>query len=134
MVMAVFILEINNLVKAPFKYEALFKQLGRKTLILLKIKKPLAVSLAFVGPAEMKMVNRRYRGKNKTTDVLSFEGINEIIIDWQQANKQAKQHRHPVRQELSILFVHGLLHVLGYEDETDRGAKEMARLVDKVLA
>lgn len=126
-------MEINNLVKAPFKYEALFKQLGNATLTMLKIRRPMTVSLAVVAPAAIRQVNRRYRNKNKATDVLSFEGLNELMICYSKANSQAKEHQHSVKRELSILFVHGLLHLLGFEDETDRGAAEMARLVDKVL-
>lgn len=128
-----FNLEINNSVKAPFKHQALFKQLGEQTLALLKIRRILAVSLAFVSPAAIRQVNRRYRNKDKVTDVLSFEDLNELMICYAKAKSQALEHHHSVKRELSVLFVHGLLHLLGYEDETDRGAVKMEKLVDLIL-
>ena len=129
-----FSLEINYQTKVPHNFEALFKQLGRQTLTLLKIRRSMAVSLVFISPAVMQKVNHLYRHKNKVTDVLSFEGLNELLICHSRAVTQAKERGHLVKKELSILFVHGLLHLLGYEDETDRGAKKMAILVEKVLS
>lgn len=131
--MAGFNLEINNSVKAPFKSEALFKQLGKTTLAMFKIRRSMTVSLAFVSPVTIRQVNRRYRQQDKVTDVLSFEGLNELMICYAKARSQAKEHHHSVKRELSILFVHGLLHLLGYEDETDQGVAKMERLVDLVL-
>ena len=129
-----FSLEVNYQTKVPHKFEALFSQLGRQTLSLLKIPKTMRVSLAFVLPAVIKKINYRYRRKNKVTDVLSFEGLNELLICYTRAVKQAKDHGHSIKRELSILFVHGLLHLLGYQDETDPGALAMERLVEKILS
>ncbi len=128
-----FSLEINYQTKVPHQFEALFKQLGRQTLSLLKIRMSLSVSLAFVSPGVIKKINNRYRHKNKVTDVLSFAGLNELLICYSRSVKQAGQRGHSIKHELSILFVHGLLHLLGYEDETDQGVKKMASLVAKVL-
>lgn len=77
------------------------------------------LSIALIDDKEMKSLNNKFRGKNKTTDVLSFE-INEggilgdIYISLPQAKRQAKAYNVPLRDELVRLAVHGTLHVLGY--------------------
>ena len=70
--------------------------------------------------------NLRFRGKNQVTDVLSFpdgEGLHlgDILISAPQARRQAKRLGHSVNQELRILLLHGLLHLLGYDHERDHG-------------
>ncbi|MCY4584847.1 MAG: rRNA maturation RNase YbeY [Bryobacterales bacterium] len=70
--------------------------------------------------------NRRFRGKRGVTDVLSFpDGENgrlgDILISAAQADRQAVRFGHNVEDELKILALHGLLHLLGYDHETDDG-------------
>ena len=70
--------------------------------------------------------NRRFRGKRGVTDVLSFpDGENgrlgDILISAAQADRQAARFGHNVEDELKILTLHGLLHLLGYDHETDDG-------------
>ena len=70
--------------------------------------------------------NRRFRGKRAVTDVLSFpDGENgrlgDILISAAQAARQAARFGHNVEDELKILALHGLLHLLGYDHETDDG-------------
>jgi probable rRNA maturation factor len=90
-----------------------------------------ALSIAFISTRTMKTLNARYRNKNCATDVLSFsydeetvEGapfLGEIIIAAEVAADQAK--RYGVRPELEFrkLLVHGILHLMGYDHETDAG-------------
>jgi len=75
--------------------------------------------------AELKRLNRHFRGKPHATDVLSFPGSSELAISYQRARAQAAQFGHTVEDEVRILMLHGVLHLLGMDHETDRGA--MAR-------
>lgn len=90
------------------------------------------ISLAFVGDGKMKELNNQYRQKNKTTDVLAFpEGkkeevfLGEIIINYSQIRRQAKKFSETAEEELIFILMHGLLHLIGYEDSTEKGAQEM---------
>ena len=80
------------------------------------------VSIAFVSDAAMRRLNRRYRGKNKTTDVLTFPGESpDIVISLDQARRQALAEKHSLATEVRYLILHGTLHALGYDHETDDG-------------
>ena len=81
------------------------------------------VSIAFVNDAAMRNVNRKFRHKNKTTDVLTFPGEDscEIVISVDHARRQARNEKHSLAIELRYLILHGLLHGLGYDHETDSG-------------
>lgn len=91
------------------------------------------VSIVFVGDDEMKSLNRKYRGKNKTTDVLTFPAedddspggsrqLGDIVISIDQAKRQAADEGHSLAAEVRYLIVHGLLHAYGHDHETDDGA------------
>ena len=81
------------------------------------------VSIAFVNDATMRGLNRKFRNKNKTTDVLTFPGENscEIVISVDQAKRQARNEKHSLATELRYLLLHGILHGLGHDHETDHG-------------
>lgn len=80
------------------------------------------VSIAFVSDATMRRLNKQYRGKNKTTDVLTFPGDRpDIVISLDQARRQALDEKHSLATEVRYLILHGLLHALGYDHETDDG-------------
>ena len=72
---------------------------------------------------ELRALNRRFRGEDRATDVLSF--TNEIAISLDRASAQAAAYGHSVEQELRVLMLHGALHLAGMDHETDSG--EMAR-------
>ena len=97
------------------------------------------VSIAFVDDETMKGLNRKFRRKNKTTDVLTFRAddsygdpaksgrpLGDIVISLDQARRQASDEKHSLATEVRYLILHGLLHALGYDHETDRG--EMSSL------
>jgi probable rRNA maturation factor len=102
------------------------------------------LTIAIVSDATMRRLNRQFRGKDKVTDVLSFlpeagtravpglkgRFLGDLAIARGVAARQARQLGHPVPTELRILALHGLLHLLGYDHETDRG--EMGRLEDQL--
>jgi probable rRNA maturation factor len=109
------------------------------------------ITVAFVSDPDMRELNRRYRRKDRTTDVLSFgqtvgrakgeravrklardaDGeldLGDIVISAAQAARQAKRRKHPLVHEIAFLAAHGALHLLGFEDETPAGYREMVRL------
>ena len=81
------------------------------------------VSIAFVNDRTMRGLNRKFRGKNKTTDVLTFPGEDacEIVISVDRAKRQAAAEKHSLPTEVRYLLLHGILHGLGYDHETDNG-------------
>lgn len=113
----------------------------------LKLKKDLEISLGVVGNAAMKNLNKAYRKKDKVTNVLSFrEGdsktdlpdtsgkyLGEIIICYPQAVKEARQAQQSINQYLELLFLHGFLHLLGYDHKTSTQEKKMESLEKKIL-
>ncbi|HVW79183.1 MAG TPA: rRNA maturation RNase YbeY [Alloacidobacterium sp.] len=93
------------------------------------------VSVLLATDATVRALNRDYRGKNKATDVLSFpvdaehpsaakKQAGDLAISLDTAHKQAAQHGHDLQTEVKILMLHGVLHLAGYDHETDNG--EMA--------
>jgi len=85
------------------------------------------VSIAFVDDVEMTRLNRRFRHKQRTTDVLTFPGdheegsLGDIVISIDQAGRQAREERHSLSTEVRYLILHGLIHAHGYDHETDCG-------------
>ena len=102
------------------------------------------VAVALVSDAKMRALNRRFRGRNHTTDVLSFPAagdvvrpvfrprlLGDVVIAKGRAARQAREAGHGFRTELRRLALHGLLHLLGYDHERDNG--KMARLERRLL-
>ncbi|MFA4843405.1 MAG: rRNA maturation RNase YbeY [Candidatus Margulisiibacteriota bacterium] len=78
------------------------------------------IEVALVDDQTIRQLNKRYRKKDKPTDVLSFgygaEGLlGEVIISEETARRQARAYGAPYRAELRRLVVHGVLHILGYD-------------------
>ena len=100
------------------------------------------VTIALVSDAAMRRLNRTYRGVDQATDVLSFPAaaapgtpqaehlLGDLAIARGVAARQARALGHPVRVEIRVLALHGLLHLLGYDHEVDAG--EMARLEERL--
>jgi probable rRNA maturation factor len=86
------------------------------------------------GDAELRRLNRDFRGKDYATDVLSFPAaaenaavpfLGDIAISLGRARAQAREFGHTIEREVQILMLHGVLHLMGHDHETDAGA--MAR-------
>lgn len=103
-----------------------------------------ALHLCLVSQAEMKKLNREWRGKNKVTDVLSFsrlEGVDtphpeigDVILCSARAREQAADWGNTLPDELARLTVHGVLHLFGYDHERSARAEHiMFRLQDHIL-
>lgn len=114
----------------------------------LKIKdKKVEISLNLVGEAKIKGLNKKYRGKNQITDVLSFPldeaglqkygilPLGDIFICLSFAVKEAERRGISLKQELAWLTTHGFLHLLGYDHErSKREVDKMFRLENKILS
>lgn len=114
---------------------------------VLKKKKTLRVSVALVGKAKIRSLNKTYRRKNKPTDVLSFAAaeekfitpetkdyyLGEIVICADVACLQARLDGISAAQEMRALFIHGLLHLLGHKHKSAKEKKKMFFLQDKIL-
>jgi len=99
------------------------------------------VTVVLAGDATLRRLNRTFRKKDKTTDVLSFPSgrerepdgsrpLGEIVISVAQAGRQSKAAGHSLAAELRVLVIHGYLHLLGYDHEVDDGTmmRKQARL------
>jgi probable rRNA maturation factor len=86
--------------------------------------------------AELRRLNRIYRRKDQPTDVLSFPAspapgsgnryLGDVAISWQRARKQARSFGHSTEVEIQVLMLHGVLHLMGLDHETDRGRMSRA--------
>jgi probable rRNA maturation factor len=126
-------LEINNLTKIPIK-KAFFKNVAKKTLEnsgydFLK-NKNISISLAIVEKTEIKRLNKSYRKKNETTDVLSFAEyrnigeirrtkdkeifLGELILCYDDIKEYARKYGLNLKKETGKVISHGILHLLGF--------------------
>jgi len=131
-------LEINNLTKTRIDKKS-FSQVAK---IVLKgeNKETELLSLAFVLPDEIKKLNKNFRKKNKPTDVLSFafedKGyLGEIIICPQVVKENAIKYRTTIKEEMVKVFIHGILHLLGYDHEkSEKASLLMEQKQEKYLS
>ncbi len=127
--------------------------IGKKVLQSAGIDIPAEVGLVITGDRTIRRLNRQYRGKDESTDVLSFpmsgvedsEGVHfvsppdgvchlgEVIICYPQVVRQCEIHGHSITDELEVLIVHGILHLLGYDHETPRERARMRRKEKEIL-
>jgi probable rRNA maturation factor len=86
------------------------------------------VALVLAGDRTLHRLNRDYRGKDEPTDVLSFPGaeagLGDIVISVPTAERNARRLGRTLPQEIDVLALHGFLHVLGYDHETDDGTMD----------
>ncbi len=122
-------IEINNLTAAIVNKEFLKKV--AKIVLKGENKREVGLSIALVGPTRIKELNKKYRGKDKTTDILSFSSnfqleLGEIVICLSEVKKNAKEFDSIFKRELSRVLIHGILHLLGYDHEkSKKEAEEM---------
>ena len=141
-------LEINNLTTTKID-ENFLKEIAK--IVLKGEKKEGNISLAFIGPNRMRKLNKKYRNKNRVTDVLAFEekglvpqswsqelqkvqGLGEIVICLREVKKNSKRLNEPFEKELARVFLHGILHLLGYDHEkSEEESKKMKEKEEKYL-
>lgn len=114
-------------------------------LAIKKLKIDGAFSITFIDDEKMHEMNLKYRGIDRTTDVLSFalndgetilEEVNllgDIFISIPKMKRQAAEYNHSEKRELSFLVIHGLLHLLGYDHQDKKSEEEMFGLQKEVL-
>lgn len=133
------IVEIRKAVKNSISSKSI-KDMVVIVLHFLKVRNS-EMSVAIIGDGEMRKINKVYRGKDKTTDVLSFNLSNsksllegEILISWPQLKRQAHEYRTTLKQELARLLVHGITHLVGYDHELgERDRRKQERVEKKIL-
>ncbi len=127
------------------KYELV--EIIKKLLRQLKCGKNVELSLLFVDNIAIRKLNKKYRKKDKATDVLSFapceakdfilpyEMLGEIIISVEMAKQQARELNTVLREEILRLLIHGILHLCGYEHEnvSKQEGSKMQRMEDKLF-
>jgi len=106
--------------------------------LLAEVGKPDAeVSVLLTDDSGIHTLNRQWRNIDKPTDVLSWPMEEEVLlgdvaISVDTAARQANAREWPIEEEIALLLVHGILHLLGYEDDTEEGAEAM-RVVERRL-
>ena len=129
-----------------YHLETLYLALLKKTLIVTNLSLNALVDVTITTNQTIRKYNMLYRKVNMATDVLSFSfletqtkikgqpiHLGQLIISYQKAFTQARAYGHSREREFSFLFVHGLLHLLGYNHETASEEKKMLALQDKIL-
>lgn len=141
----------NRLDEAYDALETVYEELMSLTFSLLGVKKNYEVDVSLVDEEEIHRINREYRKVDRVTDVISFafedddsalgmingddvpRMLGEIFICVPRALEQAKEIGNTPERELSFLFVHGLLHLLGYDHMKKEDEDVMFPLQDKIL-
>ena len=146
-------LEISNSTKSKIGASGInnvvlkFEKVMKKRITEYLGKRDGEIDLVLVGDCKIKSLNREYRNKDKVTDVISFaylevtdyentEGpiiVGDIFISIPTAKKQAKKNKHSLKKELEVLFVHGMLHLFGFDHNNDEEEKEMERWAKKII-
>lgn len=128
-------------------YYPYLEEYYQKTLEVLQIEDNFVLSLIICGPITIKRINRDYRNKDAVTDVISFAlldnedaveyedciELGDIFINRQRVFSQAKEYGHSVKREFVFLFVHGLLHLLGYDHMNKEDEEKMFSLQRQIV-
>ena len=110
-----------------------WERFAARALKVVPAAKGVGVTIAFVSDRAMRELNRRWRGKRGTTDVLSFPAgqdeferaagasLGDVVISLERAVRQAAEHGLTFEREVEQLILHGMLHLCGYDHERDDG-------------
>ena len=144
----------NHQDKLPLTYrlKMLVREAIEATLDYEQYGNPCEVSVSFVDNCEIRDLNKKFRGIDKKTDVLSFplfdyEGeseeppvdemlgmLGDIVLSLEQADAQAKEYGHSFEREVAFLTVHSMLHLLGYDHETgEEDEADMRRRQSEIM-
>lgn len=133
------------------KYEKVFNGILSFTLKYLKLKFSPIISVSIIDNEAIHTINKEYRNIDRPTDVISFAFIDsekdkekikkskidyvlgDIYISYQKCEEQADNYGHSLKREICFLFLHGLLHLLGYDHMEKDDEKIMFDLQDKIL-
>jgi probable rRNA maturation factor len=124
----------------PLMFQRVRKRVARRALRVFatRLREEIAGGRAFLclltDDSELRRLNRQFLGKDYPTDVLSFpepgpdKYLGEMAISVERASKQAAERGHTVEEEIQILMLHGLLHLMGLDHEKDRGTMARAEI------
>ena len=98
---------------------------------------PIEVSIRLCCDDEIRLLNAKWRGKDRSTDVLSFPQfeppvpawapvLGDVVVSVDTAAAQARAHGHSLSDELVVLLTHGVLHLIGFDDQPEDARLEMA--------
>jgi probable rRNA maturation factor len=121
-----------------------FQCLAAHVFVLQKVRGSVELSIDVTGHKRIQELNRRFRGVDRTTDVISFRNDSghgargtkiegDIAINVHQAALQAKRMRHPLRREMRLLLIHGILHLLGFTDYEPGPRRRMFKRQNAIL-
>lgn len=145
-------LDFNSKFAECESYEDFYLELMDVTFKKLNIKCDPIVSVSIVDNRYIHKINKKYRHIDRPTDVISFAFLDsennydkvlfspgpvvlgDIYISLEKAKEQAEEYGHSLHRELSFLFVHGLLHLLGYDHINEKDEKEMFQLQEEILS
>ena len=124
--------------------EARLGKVFQEAVSVLALGDNVSVTLRLTNNRVIRQFNRAWRGENTATDVLSFENafedpetgehyLGDIMISFETASKQARAGDHSVQAEVEMLFVHGLLHLAGFDHAEKEQWSQMTTLQDKIL-
>ena len=135
-----FYINFNKSVKCPWTKSGVQKVFDK---IQKKIKLNGELEINIVGDKDIKDLNFRFRGINRTTDVLSFawqedkviktKSLGQIYICYPQIARQAKELSVDVKEEFARMLTHGLLHIMGYDHVKKQDAKKMFKIQEEVV-
>lgn len=142
-------LYINNTLDIDLiNYEPIFTRLAKKTFKILSLNDNIVCSVTFVDVDTIHKINKEYRNIDRPTDVISFAflddkneiikgniplDIGEMYICYQVADENRKNYNNSIEREICFLFVHGLLHLLGYDHMKKEDEEVMFKLQDQIL-
>ena len=139
---------VNQGPKEYDSYEEIFNDLCVKVFKTLKLSGDYMTDVTIINNEEIHKINREYRKVDRPTDVISFAFLDEesekelkggpislgqIIISYEKAEEQAREYGHSLLREMSFLFVHGMLHLLGYDHIKKEDEVVMFKLQDDIL-
>jgi probable rRNA maturation factor len=117
---------------------ALLKQVARRTLRAEGVPAGRGLTIVIAGDEDVRRLNRQFLGVNAPTDVLSFSsddgtGLGDVVISYETASRNASAVRWLPEDELCLLVVHGILHLLGYDDSKPHASDRMWRRQEDIL-
>ncbi len=151
-------MEINVLVDGDFEgclEESWLRSVVEKVLVAQGADFRAEVGLVIASQERVRQLNFSYLGRDEPTDVLAFsmlpgqlgrdlvpfvappdgeQHLGEVIISYPQAAIQAEEHQHPIKREIGILIIHGVLHLLGYEHDKPELEREMKDRETEILS
>ena len=153
-------MEINVLIDDEFEGKvdaARLERIAAQALAAEGVSAEAEMGLVITGQEKIQELNKTYRGKDRPTDVMAFHmlpsggapvpdsqpftappdgkvHLGEVIISYPQTVLQAEEQKHSIERELAVLVIHGVLHLLGYDDEKPEDKKKMAAREAEITA